>query len=81
MLMFGKKTCGLCGSQGPKKQGLRAPDRQDGFVCRPCVDEWERSGRRCAECQTSVAGMQDIGAFFERRMLGHADCGGVRLFA
>lgn len=81
MFGFGKKTCAFCGIQVPARQTLRAPDRKNESVCRSCYEQWERSGRRCAECQTTVHGLQEIGAFFERRALGHADCGGVRLFA
>lgn len=81
MLGFGKKTCALCGGQVPARKAWRAPDRTDGFVCPGCYEAWERAGRRCVECQTRVLGLQDLGAFFERRALGHADCGGVRLFA
>jgi hypothetical protein len=32
-------------------------------------------------CGTPVSGVQEVGAFVEQRMLGHADCGGLRLFA
>jgi hypothetical protein len=81
MFGFGKRECTLCGARVPTRQSFRAPDRVNGFVCRACVEGWERAGRRCAECQTAVVGPQEVGAFFEQRGLGHADCGGVRLFA
>jgi len=81
MFGLGKKICAFCGQRVSAKQTMRAPDRANGFVCRTCCEQWERSGRQCVECRTRVAGMQDVGAFFERAALGHADCGGVRLFA
>lgn len=81
--MFGflKRACVFCGTRVPVRHAFRAPDRANGVVCRTCFDQWERTGRRCAECQTAVTGMQEVGAFFERRALGHADCGGFRLFS
>jgi len=81
MFGLGKKICAFCGQPVPAKRALRAPDRTNGFVCRTCYEQWERSGRTCVECRTRVVGMQDVGAFFEQRALGHADCGGARLFA
>lgn len=81
MFNFGKRQCTLCGTRVASKQVLRAPDRINGFVCRACFEQWERAGRRCAECETAVIAPQEVGAFFEHRTLGHADCGGVRLFA
>lgn len=81
MFGLGKKICAFCGQPVPAKQALRAPDRANGFVCRTCYEQWERSGRTCVECRTRVVGVQDVGAFFEQRALGHADCGGARLFA
>lgn len=81
MFGFGKKTCAFCSAQVPAKQTLRVPDRSTGVVCRACYEQWERAGRTCAQCQTPVRGMQEVGAFFETSSLGHADCGGVMLFA
>ena len=81
MFGFGRRQCTLCGDRVPAKQVFRAPDRRDAFVCWKCIEHWEAAGRRCAGCQEAVAGPQDIGAFFEQRTLGHADCGGFRLFA
>ncbi len=81
MFGLGKRTCGLCGQRVSEKQAMRAPDRNGAFVCSGCYDRWRRDGRQCVECQTTVAGPQDVGAFFERRALGHADCGGMKLFA
>lgn len=81
MFSLGKKICLLCGRPVPSKQAFRAPDRVNGFVCRACYEQWEHSGRTCAECRTRVVGVQEVGAFFEHHGLGHADCGGVKLFA
>jgi len=86
MFGLGKKICVFCGQRVSAKQALHAPVRANGFVCRlfacrTSYEQWERSGRTCVECRTRVVGMQDVGAFFEQRALGHADCGGARLFA
>jgi hypothetical protein len=81
MFGLGKKMCALCGQPVPSRQALRAPDRANGFVCRACYDQWDNLGRTCVECRTRVVGVQDVGAFFEQHALGHADCGGVKLFA
>lgn len=81
MFFLGKKICAFCGEGVPAKHALRAPAHANGFVCRTCYEQWERSGRMCVECRTRVVGIQDVGAFFEQRALGHADCGGARLFA
>jgi tRNA(Ile2) C34 agmatinyltransferase TiaS len=79
--MFGlfRKSCAFCG--GAASKGFRVPDLTKGFVCEACYRHWESAGRRCNACQTSVNGMQEVGAFVEQRTLGHADCGGLRLFA
>jgi hypothetical protein len=81
MFGLGKKMCAFCNQGVPSKQALRAPDRANGCVCRTCYEQWVHSGSTCIECRTRVAGAQDVGAFFEQRALGHADCGGVKLFA
>jgi len=81
MFGLGKRICGLCGEKVSGQQALRAPDRNGAFVCKTCVGRWEHDGRRCVACETVVIGPQDVGAFFERRALGHADCGGMKLFA
>ena len=81
MLGFRRRQCTFCGARVPAKQVFRAPDRLGAFVCWKCVEQWEASGRPCAGCHGPVRGPQEIGAFFEQRTLGHADCGGLRLFA
>jgi hypothetical protein len=78
MLGIWKKRCTLCGAVATK--GFRAPDRLNGFVCKSCYERWESDGRKCAACETSVRGVQEVGAFFEQRALGHADCGALKLF-
>lgn len=81
--MFGflRRQCTFCGARVPAKQAFRVPDRLGAFVCRICVEQWEAAGRPCVGCHGAVSGPQEIGAFFEQRALGHADCGGLRLFA
>jgi hypothetical protein len=51
-----------------------------GFVCGDCYQRWVSTGRKCTACETPVTGAQEVGAFVEQRTLGHADCGGLRLF-
>jgi hypothetical protein len=81
MFRFRRRQCTFCGARVPAKQVFRAPDRIGAFVCWKCVEHWEAAGRPCAGCHGAVAGPQEIGAFFDQRTLGHADCGGLRLFA
>jgi hypothetical protein len=69
----------FCGSAAAK--GFRVPDRLKGFGCWDCYQGWVSAGRACTACPTSVSGIQEVGAFVEERTLGHADCGGLRLFA
>ncbi|HEV8586002.1 MAG TPA: hypothetical protein VGT02_13630 [Methylomirabilota bacterium] len=57
------------------------PDRLEGFICGACYTAWDRTGRACAECGTPVRGAQEAGIFLERRALGHADCGALKIFA
>ena len=78
MLGFWKKTCTFCGAVATK--GFRIPDRMDSFICKACYETWEAAGRKCVACDTSVRGIQEVGAFFEKRTLGHTDCGGLKLF-
>ncbi|MBI1735494.1 MAG: hypothetical protein HYR51_10000 [Candidatus Rokubacteria bacterium] len=81
MFVPGKKPCAFCGQRVSKSHAWRAPDRSDGLVCSACYARWEADGRACAECQTAVRHSQEVGAFFERRALGHADCGALKLLA
>jgi len=48
-------------------------------VCSPCYAQWEKAGRKCVACGTSVRGMQDVGIIVAHKGLGHSDCGGARL--
>jgi hypothetical protein len=73
-----RKTCTFCGMTGTK--GFRIRDRLNSFICRACYEAWDVAGRKCTACDTSVRGIQEVGAFFEQRALGHADCGGLKLF-
>ena len=81
MLGFRTKTCHICRSRVLARGGYRVPDRIDAFVCRRCYEAWERAGRTCAECHDQVRGPQPIGAFVDRRVLGHADCGALKMSA
>jgi hypothetical protein len=78
MLGLFKKTCMFC--DGTAAKGFRVPDRKKGFVCGDCYQRWLSAGRKCTACETPVTGAQEVGAFVEQRTLGHADCGGLRLF-
>ena len=80
MLGLGLKKCSFCGSRVSTKHAWRAPDHAKGYVCRMCYEGWARSGKRCGQCQRAVRGLETVGAFFDRRSLGHADCGGLRIF-
>jgi hypothetical protein len=81
MLFFTKKTCQICRSTARMRGGFRVPDRLDAFICNACYQAWERAGRTCAECHDPVRGPHEIGAFVDRRVLGHADCGALKMFA
>ena len=79
MFGFGKKACSFCGQQAAAKQALRGRDWKDVTICRGCYEHWERTGRKCGECQTAVHGTQEVSAFLKpRQTFGHADCGGIR---
>lgn len=72
-----KTTCVFCARHIRMTHALR---NQQLIVCRRCYRNWEDEGRRCAACQTPVAGPQNVGAFLKPRpALGHVDCGGVLL--
>jgi hypothetical protein len=79
MFRFGKVTCELCKSRVPKRHARRGQDAQGACVCGACYAQWEKAGRKCVECGTSVRGMQDVGIIVARKGLGHSDCGGARL--
>jgi hypothetical protein len=81
MFGLGIVTCVVCRSQVPEKQAVRGRHRRNIGVCRPCYDNWERSGRSCADCHSPVRGAQEIGVFPDRQALGHVDCGAVWLAA
>lgn len=77
MFGLGKFTCAVCGAHAPEKGALRGRHRKDVGVCKACYDDWERSGRSCADCHAPVRGAQEIGVFPDRHAFGHADCGAV----
>jgi hypothetical protein len=77
MLGFWRKSSAFCGATAKKR--FRTPDRVNGFVCRACFERWNGDGRRCVACGSPVNGTQEVGAFYDQRSLGHADCGGLKL--
>lgn len=79
MLGFLKVTCEFCNTRVPKSAARRGQDDRRALVCNACYEQWENAGRKCAACETSVRGMQDVGIFVDRKGFGHADCSGVRL--
>jgi hypothetical protein len=79
MFRLGKVTCGFCRARVSRREARRAQDGIGTCVCGACYAAWEKTGRRCTVCDTPVRGMQDIGLFADRKGLGHADCGGVRV--
>lgn len=81
MFGWGKVTCVFCNAQVSRKEALRGKDRKDVAVCEACYEHWYRDGRTCAACQAPVRVSQEVGVFLDRRALGHADCGSVRLTA
>lgn len=80
MFGLGGRSCRICGREA-RKGAFRVPGHRGAFVCGLCYGAWEHSGRTCAKCGTVVHGPQEVGAFLEQRTLGHADCGGLRMFA
>jgi predicted amidophosphoribosyltransferase len=81
--MFGlsKVTCIVCRHEVSGNDAVRGRHRREIGVCRTCYDDWERSGRSCADCRVPVRGAQEVGVFPDRHAFGHADCGAVWLAA
>ena len=79
MWMFGKVTCLFCQTRVSRREARKGQDTNGAYVCGSCYARWDTAGRRCAACNTQVRGMQDVGLFIDRKGLGHADCGGVRV--
>ena len=79
MLGFGKVTCAFCSTRVSRRGARRTQVDRSEYVCDGCYARWDSSGRKCVACDTRVSGMQDIGMFTAQKMLGHADCGGVRI--
>lgn len=79
MFGLGKVTCSCCNSRVRRRQARKGQDAQGAYVCANCYTRWETTGRKCTACATQVRGLQDVGLFVDRRGLGHADCGGVRV--
>ena len=79
MFGFVKVTCELCKSRVPKRHARGGQDAQGACVCGACYAQWEKAGRKCVECGTSVRGIQNVGIIVARKGLGYSDCGGARL--
>src|SRR5687767_13291231 len=78
---WAKGTCLCCQRPVRHTQELRSRiGTHPLVVCRLCYRTWERDGRQCPACHTSVAGPQNVGVFVKPRpSLGHVDCGGALL--
>jgi hypothetical protein len=79
MFGFGKLPCVLCDRVVSRKEALRLREHKEIVICKRCYDGWDRQGRKCQGCQTSVRGTQEMGVFLDHYGLGHADCGASRL--
>ena len=79
MFGLGKVTCEICKARVAKRRARRGQDGRGSCVCNTCFTAWETAGKKCAECQTAVRGMQAPGIFAGGKGLGHSDCGGARL--
>lgn len=79
MFSIGQAICVLCRNRAPAAEALRGRAAKGVIVCRACYEEWERAGRTCARCRTTVRGGQEVGVFIDRHGFGHADCGAVWL--
>jgi len=79
MFGLGKVTCSFCTTRGSRRDARKALDANGLYVCGVCYGRWDKAGRKCAACDTQVRGMQDSGMFADRKGLGHADCGGLRV--
>lgn len=79
MFGLGKVTCSFCATRGSRRDARKALDANGLYVCGVCYGRWDKGGRKCAACDIQVRGMQDIGMLAERKGLGHADCGGLRV--
>lgn len=79
LLGFRKVTCSCCASRVRRRQARRGVDGGNAYVCGGCYSRWEQTGRKCTACDTQVRGLQDVGLFVDKKGLGHADCGGVRV--
>jgi hypothetical protein len=79
MLGIGRVTCVVCKTRGRRREARKAQDGSGAHICAACYAQWETTGRKCAACNTSVKGVQDVGLLLSGQGLGHADCGGARL--
>ncbi len=74
-----KLRCVVCGAEAPRKVMAVGFYDKKYAVCRAHLERWEASGRKCASCQGTVSGLQEIAFVDDRKGFGHADCGGTRL--
>jgi hypothetical protein len=79
MLGIGRVTCVVCKARVRRREARKAQDGSGAHVCGACYAQWDTGGRKCAACNTSVKGIQDVGLLVSGQGLGHADCGGVRI--
>ncbi len=80
-MVFGlrKVTCSCCAARVRRRHARKGQDAKGAYVCASCYTQWDQAGRKCMACDTPVRGQQDVGLFVDRKGLGHADCGGVRV--
>jgi len=78
-LSLGKVTCLFCGARVRRREARKAQAVKGAYVCGSCYAKWDKGGRQCVACGTAVRGVQDVGLFADRKALGPADCGGLRV--
>ena len=79
VLGFYRVTCSCCASRVLRRHARKGMNGGNAYVCTSCYARWEQTGRKCTACDAPVRGLQDVGLFVDRKALGHADCGGVRV--
>jgi hypothetical protein len=79
MFSWGTVRCWVCTGRVAKKQAFHGTDRADVAVCRQCYDRWEHDGRKCGDCGNPVLTGHEVGAFLGRQVLGHTQCGALRI--
>lgn len=79
MFGFGRVTCSFCNGGARRRDARKALGAKGVFVCASCYGRWEEAGRKCVACDSPVRGIHDVGLFPDKKNLGHADCGGLRV--